>query len=85
MLFRLTRWHMWCATCARSECCWLITVVQMRVSQWNARDDYVLWWIGEQRAVWYDQVQRLLARESSEEPQDPQKLPLSRTRQIIQR
>lgn len=55
------------------------------VSQWNARDDYVLWWIGEQRAVRYDQVQCLLARESSEELQDPQKLSLSRTTQIIQR
>lgn len=53
--------------------------------RWNDRDEYTLWWIGEQRAGRYDQVQRLLARESRGEPKDPQALSPSRTAQIIQR
>lgn len=54
-------------------------------SRWSDRDDYVLWWIGQQRAVRYDQIRRLLARESEGEPHNPQALSPSRTTQLIQR
>ena len=30
--------------------------------RWTERDDYCLWWVGEQRAVRYDQLRRLLAQ-----------------------
>lgn len=53
--------------------------------RWTERDDYCLWWIGEQRAVRYDQLQRLLARESDEETARPGWLSASRTTQIITR
>jgi hypothetical protein len=53
--------------------------------RWNERDDYALWWIGKQRAVRYDQGQRILARASNRDPQNPLELSRSRTTQIIQR
>lgn len=53
--------------------------------QWQRRDDYCLEWIGEQRAIRYDQLQRLLAGESDGQPADPQQLSMTRTTQIISR
>jgi hypothetical protein len=53
--------------------------------RWTERDDYCLWWIGEQRAVRYDQLQRLLARESDHETARPGWLSASRTSQTIER
>src|SRR5258708_3088563 len=53
--------------------------------RWTERDDYCLWWIGEQRVVRYDQLQRLLARESDHETVRPGWLSASRTTQTIQR
>ncbi len=53
--------------------------------RWTERDDYCLWWVGEQRAVRYDQLQRLLARESDHETARPGWLSASRTIQTIQR
>src|SRR6266700_756432 len=35
--------------------------------QWTERNYYCLEWIGEQRAIRFDQLQRLLARESDQE------------------
>lgn len=53
--------------------------------RWTERDDYCLWWIGEQRVVRYDQLQRLLARESDYETARPGWLTASRTSQTIER
>jgi hypothetical protein len=53
--------------------------------QWTPRDNYCLNWIGHMRAIRYDQLQRLLARESAFETNDPRALSASRTSQIIQR
>ena len=53
--------------------------------RWTERDDYCLWWVGEQRAVRYDQLRLLLARESDHETASPGWLSASRTIQTIQR
>lgn len=53
--------------------------------RWTERDDYCLWWIGEQRVVRYDQLQRLLARESGYETAQSGWLSASRTTQTIKR
>lgn len=53
--------------------------------QWQQRDHTCLMWIGEQRAVRYDQLQRLLARESDGTLQDARSLSMTRTTQIISR
>jgi hypothetical protein len=53
--------------------------------QWQRRDNYCLGWIGEQRAIRYDQLQRLLVRESDGQPADSQQLSMTRTTQIIGR
>jgi len=45
----------------------------------------VLRWIAYQRAVRYDQLQRLLSRESEWETRDPRRLSMTRTTQTIQR
>jgi hypothetical protein len=55
------------------------------VSIWTPRDLYVLSWIADQRAVCYDQVRRLLARESEYETDNPDLLSMTRTTQIIKR
>lgn len=55
------------------------------VPQWQKRDDSCLLWIGEQRAVRYDQLQRLLARESEADLGDRRHLSMTRTTQIINR
>src|SRR5258708_3199010 len=49
------------------------------------RDWTVLRWIADQRAMRYDQIQRLLARESTWETKDPRRLSMTRTTQTIQR
>jgi hypothetical protein len=55
------------------------------VPQWTVRDDYCIWWIGEQRAVRYDHVQRLSAHESDQQTLIPGRLSATRTTQIIHR
>ncbi len=56
-----------------------------RKRQWTGRDYYCLSWIGEQRAIRYDQLQRLLARESDLETVVPGWLSESRTNHLIDR
>lgn len=53
--------------------------------QWTPRDNYCFEWIGQMRAIRYDQLQRLLARRSAHETNDPRLLSSSRTSQIIER
>lgn len=55
------------------------------VSEWTPRDLYVWEWIADQRAIRYDQLRRLLGRESELETKEKGLLSMSRTTQIIQR
>lgn len=52
---------------------------------WTPRDLYVLEWIADQRAVRYDQLRRLLSRESDFLTKDPKMLSMSRTTETIKR
>src|SRR6266566_778884 len=53
--------------------------------RWTDRDNYCFDWIGQMRAIRYDQLQHLLARLSEYETSDPQMLSVSRTSQLVQR
>jgi hypothetical protein len=53
--------------------------------QWTERDLACMRWIGQMRAIRYDQLQRLLARHSAYERSDPQRLSVWRTSRIIGR
>jgi len=57
------------------------------ISEWTPRDLYCWEWIADQRAIRYDQLRRILARESvaSEELKDEALLSMSRTTQTIKR
>ena len=55
------------------------------ISEWTPRDLYAWEWIADQHAIRYDQLRRLLGRESEEETKEPGLLSMSRTTQIIQR
>lgn len=67
----------------------LLPAKQLRMNAgepvWTKRDLSVLEWIADQRAVRYDQLRRLLARESGGEPKDPDLLSMSRTAETIKR
>jgi hypothetical protein len=52
---------------------------------WTPRDIYALEWIADMRAVRYDQLRRLLSRESEFATKDPQMLSMSRTTDVIKR
>jgi hypothetical protein len=52
--------------------------------QWNDRDEYVWWYIGHMRALQFDQLRRLLARESDDETKS-KLLSISRTTRIKDR
>lgn len=54
-------------------------------SQWTERDDDCIRWIGEMRAIRFDQLQCLLARLSKYETADPSRLSVSRTSQVVAR
>lgn len=53
--------------------------------QWTDRDIACMHWIGQMRAIRFDQLQRLLARYSVSEMRDPQRLSVSRTARIVER
>jgi hypothetical protein len=53
--------------------------------QWTERDVACMRWIGQMRAIRCDQLQRLLARYSTCETSDPQRLSPSRTAQVMGR
>lgn len=52
---------------------------------WTPRDLYALEWIADQRAIRYDQLRRLLSRESEFATKDPAMLSMSRTTETIKR
>lgn len=53
--------------------------------RWTERDYYCLEWIGEQRAIRFNQLQRLLAREAEQETPTPARLSYSRTTKLLKR
>lgn len=56
-----------------------------RIPQWTPRDGYALWYIGEMRALRYDQVRHLLTRASEHKINNSGVLSLAQTSRIINR
>lgn len=52
---------------------------------WTPRDIYALEWTADMRAIRYDQLRRMLSRESEFKTKDPEMLSMSRTTEVIKR